>query len=257
MTDPAALPAFFEAGGGVISNAIAGGADALSDNALLPAAYVLRGLEGTELSAGGRVAAPAPYDPFAYTPAQFQGPQPPPVAAPWAATAAAQLPPPVDGLGDLRGLIPGTLFDRNRVVERTPTGQQSVSETTGRPITGSMALLREANRRLLNSPDNTGLPPVIGAAQGFDGLVDEPTVFVAGEMRSPGRCSPDQVQDPRWRRQLIGRSSAPRGASGRAWTRPLQSPAGTSLPGSACSHLPFRGAIWPLSSRGTEFRWRT
>ena len=45
LTDPAAQAAFQEAGGGVISNAIASGADALSNNALLPAARTLRGLE--------------------------------------------------------------------------------------------------------------------------------------------------------------------------------------------------------------------
>lgn len=45
LTDPAAQAAFQEAGGGVISNAIASGADALSQNALLPAARTLRGLE--------------------------------------------------------------------------------------------------------------------------------------------------------------------------------------------------------------------
>lgn len=41
-TDPAALPAFMAAGGGVISNSLAAGADALSDNALLPGARALR-----------------------------------------------------------------------------------------------------------------------------------------------------------------------------------------------------------------------
>lgn len=40
--DPAALEAFYAAGGGNISNALAGGANALSENVLLPAARTLR-----------------------------------------------------------------------------------------------------------------------------------------------------------------------------------------------------------------------
>lgn len=45
MTDPAALPAFLKAGGGNVSNAIASGANALSDNALLPAARTYRAID--------------------------------------------------------------------------------------------------------------------------------------------------------------------------------------------------------------------
>lgn len=46
QVDPAALPAFYAAGGGNIGNAIASGADALSQNALAPAAQTLQAIEG-------------------------------------------------------------------------------------------------------------------------------------------------------------------------------------------------------------------
>src|SRR3990172_8436655 len=57
--DPAALPAFYAAGGGNIINALRGGATALSSNAMLPAALTLALQRGMG-SSGGGTGMPAP-----------------------------------------------------------------------------------------------------------------------------------------------------------------------------------------------------
>lgn len=71
LTDPAALPAFALAGGGNISNALAGGASALSENALLPAAQTLRGIHEAQAPSPVQFS-PTPFSPFVFDPSAFE-----------------------------------------------------------------------------------------------------------------------------------------------------------------------------------------
>ncbi len=157
QVDPAALPAFHEAGGGNIMNAVAAGRDALSSNALLPAARTLRGLENPAQPAGF-VRAPA------YTPAPYQ-------AAP-AYTPRPYAPPPVAPQAPPTPTAPPTQEQNNAAAiaaGATPGGQYAPGWTPGpvwRPSPG----------------------PPIAAANGFSGVVDRPTPIVAGE------SGPENVQ---------------------------------------------------------------
>lgn len=83
LTDPAALPAFLAAGGGNVGNAIASGATALSENALLPAARTLRTIEN-----------PVRQTPFEFQPQQFDPRQFADAFAPSPRFAQSFFPPP-------------------------------------------------------------------------------------------------------------------------------------------------------------------
>lgn len=165
-TDPAALPAFLMAGGGNISNAIASGADALSDNALLPAARTLRGIESF---------APPPipqFQPQTFNPGgQGLGNIPQPTVPNFGGFGGFRPPPrPQPPLAGPQGTTLGdALAFANQ--QNNFNGQGNPRPLPGQ---GSISELQ----RMLNAA--TG-QPVIAAADGFSGTVNEPTTFVVGE----------------------------------------------------------------------------
>ncbi|HET6496127.1 MAG TPA: hypothetical protein VFH61_12275, partial [Thermoleophilia bacterium] len=183
--DPAAFEAFAAGGGFNIANAIAGGGDALSTNALLPAARTLRALEqpfGAQGFAGQGGSAPAVdapgtamsndltqqqwFDRFRGELAAGQGIGAVPGSA--AQSAIDQLN--ALGLGQSNqggaGIQPFALNPQQGTT--FPTGD-AASAVGG--ATGPLAQLLAAQSR----------QPVISAAHGFNGIVNEPTTLQVGE----------------------------------------------------------------------------
>jgi len=160
LTDPAALPAFFEAGGGSISNALASGATALSENALLPAAQTLTALQ--------RMNAPAPTAGFV---GNFEAP---------VVNEARQL----EGLNRVLGAI--LTGNPNQPAPGGFVGQQlaGLAATPGSAIVNNGGLFSAAPGTPGSQQGFQGALqglPVIAAQAGFDDIVTGPTVFLAGE----------------------------------------------------------------------------
>lgn len=204
LTDPAALPAFYEAGGGVIHNALARGADALSDNALLPAA---RSLSTAESLRWDPINLTLPeYNPFAYDPSMFgfqaAPPPAPPVVKPPVVKPPVVPPPAGDGFGS--GI--------NRYVPRTFEEDQAQRQAAGQPALGTaqqyapVVAAMNAGRQAAPQPGPMAKSGALGtandyaavveamnrgrmvkAADGFNGVVTDPTLILAGEQ------GPEQV----------------------------------------------------------------
>lgn len=196
LTDPLALPAFLEAGGGVISNAIAAGANALSDRALLPAAQTLRLAEQLRAQQAA-FQQPLPGGTFVggqegYTPeeaaliqqrinAQF---------AEQVGQAALGNPNtiafnPQDetvlraaGVTPYPGLAASFGAGGNAVTGSSTGGGFSLAPTAGG--IGANTGFTQATRAGTPGFDLYG-NPVVSAAEGFAGTVTQPTTFVAGE----------------------------------------------------------------------------
>ena len=185
QTDPGAIEAFLAGGGGVISNALASGRDALSDNALLPAARTLRAIEQ-----------PNPFS--------LQNANPTSSGGIGAAMAG------VRGVDPATApLVPGTVrYDeaiaraRERSLAVLASGGSTGSSVGSAGAIADQQLIDEgqairglgggiASRdsfasagdavRFSNPFFNSGIKPTISAAHGFSGTVTEPTTLQVGE----------------------------------------------------------------------------
>ena len=237
-TDPAALDAFLAAGGGNISNALAGGATALSENALLPAAMTLRtarqmgapvgaGLEtqglygaggGVGLAAGGGYArGGAPSGP-AYAPAGGEAALP--TVYPGAPSAAD--------------------FMAQRAAANASLGGGAVAPGVAGAVTPGQKQLVAGGAYVPRR--------FIPAQQGFEGVVDRPTTFLTGEGGRPERV---QVQPLRTQAQTQADT---------AGTPPTASAArrGTAnvLPPGYAARLAARAAQSPLATPAEDLEAR-
>ena len=194
-TDPGALPAFLEAGGGNISNAIASGGTALSNNALMPAARTLRTID--------QLRAPQ---------LQYPGQQPvqeidPASEAAWRQRVLST--PQAIAYENLQNNPGGNYEGFGGVYSQGgPTG---FSSRSGSRIDEQGNVVPLATQQI--DPTDikrarAGQLPYVEAAQGFDGTVTRPTVFMAGE-NGPENVQVDPLDQPYMERVRALRTRTP------------------------------------------------